>query len=189
MKELNQEIPEAATSLVNPKLKRWQIKNKAADMVVGIDRDNIEEFNPKSSRKNKILNRVYRRYKRKYDDDKFANLSLKEIRNLSPKEQERWFALTKNKTAAPVLGGIATVIGAPLALEGFVVAPLATTLGFVGSGLLGKKGADYGRKIDERRHGLTNNEEMAGLIGGTVGGLASLAPAVAKYRWNSFKTQ
>jgi hypothetical protein len=89
MEELNQEIPEIATSIVNPKLKRRQIKNKAADMVVGLDKTSIEEFSPQNSRGNKILNRAYKRFNKKYNDDKFVKLSLKDIAKLSPKEQER----------------------------------------------------------------------------------------------------
>lgn len=70
-------------------LSRKEIKDKAADMVVGLDSDDIESYNPESSRKNRILNRVYNRYNKKYNDEKFTNLSLREIDKLSTKEQER----------------------------------------------------------------------------------------------------
>lgn len=43
-------------------LSRKEIKDKAADMVVGLDSDDIKSYNPESSRKNRILNRVYNRY-------------------------------------------------------------------------------------------------------------------------------
>ena len=77
------------TTAVMPKgTKRRYIKDKAADMVVGLDSDKIEWFNP-TTRENRILNRAFKRYNKKYQDEKFANLSLKEINNLSPKEQER----------------------------------------------------------------------------------------------------
>ena len=77
------------TTAVMPKgTKRKHIKDKAADMVVGLDSDKIEHFNP-TTRENRILNRVYKRYNKKYQDDKFANLAREEVEKLSPKEQER----------------------------------------------------------------------------------------------------
>ena len=48
-------------------LSRKEIKDKAADMVVGLDYDDIKSYNPESSRKNRILNRVYNRYNKKYN--------------------------------------------------------------------------------------------------------------------------
>lgn len=66
-----------------------KIKDKAADMVVGLDKDKIEDYNTASSRKNKILNRVYKRYARKYNNDKFLGLPYSEVLKLPPKEQER----------------------------------------------------------------------------------------------------
>ena len=68
------EIQDIPASVVNPNLTRRQIKDKAADMVVGLDGSNIEEFNKVSSRGNRILNRAYKRYRKKYNDDKFASL-------------------------------------------------------------------------------------------------------------------
>ena len=74
---------------MNPTISRKEIKDKAADMVVGLDSDKIEYYNSESSRKNKILNRVYKRYNKKYQDNKFVNLPVKEVLKLSPKDQER----------------------------------------------------------------------------------------------------
>lgn len=158
------------TTAVMPKgTKRKHIKDKAADMVVGLDSDKIEHFNP-TTRENRILNRVYKRYNKKYQDDKFANLAREEVEKLSPKEQERWFALNKNKTAGPVLGGMAAIASLPWTLEGALVTPFATALGF-GGGLLGSKiGESYGRKIDARRHNLSNASLLGNLLGGAVGG-------------------
>lgn len=68
---------------------RSKIKDKAADMVVGLDKDDIKDYNAESSKKNKILNRVYKRYTRKYNNDKFLGLPYSEVLKLSPKEQER----------------------------------------------------------------------------------------------------
>ena len=53
-------------------------------------------------------------------------------------------------------------------IEGAVIAPFITGLGFAG-GLTGSKiGEIIGGKIDARRHGLSN----AGIVGSTIGGIA-----------------
>ena len=58
----NQRLNPVATSIINPNLKRSELKSKAADMVVGLDSSNIEEFNPQSSKGNRLLNKFYNRY-------------------------------------------------------------------------------------------------------------------------------
>lgn len=112
------DIKPVATSIINPNLKRRELKDKAADMVVGLDSSNIEEFNPQSSKGNRLLNKFYNRYQRKFEKDRFINTPVTEILKWDPKKQERWFAAKKNQSAAPILGGIAAVGSLPWTLTG-----------------------------------------------------------------------
>lgn len=170
-KELIQDLTEIPIMIVNPKFSRRQIKDKAADMVVGLDNDAIEDFNKNSSKGNRILNRVYNRYNKKYNDEKFANLSLKEINKLSPKEQERWFALNKSKTAGPVLGGIAALT-MPTILGPLVEAPMLTLTSLGGSAIGSKIGQSFGQMLDRNNHGYTNYTDTFALLGGFAGGVS-----------------
>lgn len=155
-------------------LSRKEIKDKAADMVVGLDSDDIKSYNPESSRKNRILNRVYNRYNKKYNDEKFVNLSLREINKLPTKEQERWFALNKSKTAGPVLGGIAALT-MPTILGPLVEAPMLTLASLAGSTIGGKTGQYVGEAFDRNNHGYTNYSDVFTMLGGAVGGLSPIA--------------
>lgn len=155
-------------------LSRKEIKDKAADMVVGLDSDDIKSYNPESSRKNRILNRVYNRYNKKYNDEKFANLSLREINKLPTKEQERWFVLNKNKTAGPVLGGV-MALTAPMMLGPLVEAPTLTLASLAGSTIGGKTGQYVGEAFDRNNHGYTNYSDVFTMLGGAVGGLSPIA--------------
>lgn len=180
-KELIQDFTEIPIMIVNPKFSRRQIKDKAADMVVGLDNDAIEDFNKNSSKGNRILNRVYNRYNKKYNDEKFANLSLKEINKLSPKEQERWFALNKSKTAGPVLGGIAALT-MPTILGPLVEAPMLTLASLGGSAIGSKIGQSFGQMLDRNNHGYTNYTDTFALLGGFAGGVS---PVVINRGWNN----
>lgn len=153
-------------------LSRKEIKDKAADMVVGLDSDDIKSYNPESSRKNRILNRVYNRYNKKYNDEKFTSLSLREINKLPTKEQERWFALNKSKTAGPILSGMLAATSIPMTLGGLVTAgstvlTLFSLAGGFGGSYVGSK---IGEEYDKNRHGLSNNTLAGSLVGGTAGG-------------------
>lgn len=166
------DIKPVATSIINPHLKRRELKDKAADMVVGLDSSNIEEFNPQSSKGNRLLNKFYNRYQRKFETDKFVNTPVSEVLKWDPKKQERWFAAKKNQSAAPILGGIAAIGSLPWMLAGAVTSPAVTLLGTLGGYTGGEIGRYYGRKIDSRRHRLTNNELLGQTIGGVIGGSA-----------------
>lgn len=163
---------EATPTAIIGNLSRKEIKDKAADMVVGLDSDDIKSYNPESSRKNRILNRVYNRYNKKYNDEKFTSLSLREINKLPTKEQERWFALNKSKTAGPVLSGMLAATSIPMTLGGLVTAgstvpTLLSLAGGFGGSYVGSK---IGEEYDKNRHGLSNNTLAGSLVGGTAGG-------------------
>ena len=112
------DIKPITTSVVNSNLKRRELKDKAADMVVGLDSSNIEEFNPQSSKGNRLLNKFYNRYQRKFEKDRFINTPVTEVLKWDPKKQEQWFAAKKNQSAVPILGGIAAVGSLPWTLTG-----------------------------------------------------------------------
>lgn len=118
----NQRLNPVATSIINPNLKRSELKSKAADMVVGLDSSNIEEFNPQSSKGNRLLNKFYNRYQHKFKKNKFINTSISEVLKWDPKKQEQWFAAKKNQSAGPILGGMAAVGSLPWTLTGAVTA-------------------------------------------------------------------
>lgn len=137
-------------------------------MVVGIDKDNIEAYNKMSSKQNRILNRAYNRYKRNFDLEKFKNLTPEEVKKLSAKLQEKWFAVKKNESAGPILGGIAGVASLPMLTGTIVLSPIATGAGVATSIVGSEIGGNIGKKVDMRRHNTTNNELLGEIIGGTA---------------------
>ena len=86
---MEEEIKEIKTKALGRNYKRKDIKNKAADMVVGIDQDDIASYNQESSKKNRLLNKFYNKYRDKYDKEKFLNLTPEEVKELPAKDQER----------------------------------------------------------------------------------------------------
>lgn len=171
IKERN--IKPVATSVINPNLKRRELKDKAADMVVGLDSSNIEEFNPQSSKGNRLLNKFYNRYQHKFEKDKFVNAHISEVVKWDPKRQEQWFAAKKNQSAAPILGGIVAVGSLPWTLTGIITSPVSTTFGIAGGYTGGEIGQNYGEKIDYKRHNLTNNSLLGQVVGSILGGTTS----------------
>lgn len=151
------DIKPIATSIINPNLKRRELKGKAVDMVVGLDSSNIEEFNPQSSKENRLLNKFYNRYQRKFEKDRFINTPVTEVLKWDPKKQERWFAAKKNQSAAPILGGIVAVGSLPWTLTG-------ATTAFKGASFLYKQlpqwvrtTVDVGLTVDGIRNISGNN--------------------------------
>lgn len=167
MKIKSYDIDEVKISDVGKK-KRSEIKDMAADMVVGISPYDISEFNPESSKGNRILNRAYKRYslKKRYRD--LENIPASEVHRLSPKDQEKWFRVKNNRTAIELLSGLSAVAFSPVFASSFIMAPVATALG-IASGAVGNQiGSKIGEKIDERRHHLTDNASLLGFSAGTV---------------------
>lgn len=64
------QIPLVTSSIVNTNLSRKELKDKAFNMVMGIDNSNINEFNPESSKHNRLLNKFYTKYSNQVKDSK-----------------------------------------------------------------------------------------------------------------------
>lgn len=184
MEENIQNINEVISADVGD-LDRKSIKNLAADMVAGVKPYNISEYNPKSSKGNRILNRVYNRYKKRKQYRDFENKSIEEVKKMSAKDQERWFATRKNKYAGPILGGIATTISLPLLMESTLLSPLATLAGLY-TGYTGDHIAHkLSNPIDSRRYNLSNTEDLSRLLVGTISGI--VGGATGDIVWHSLK--